>query len=84
MTGRAPPGRDGIIKRRILIFFQHSTRSNGTFCGVHRGSEVVEEGKGDTHEWKATRSAEIDCEPHGLGFLLRMWRDVGHRLGFFE
>jgi len=67
---------DGVIQRRILISFPHSTRSNKTSCSVYHGSEVVEEGKGDTHEWGATRSADLDFGPHGLGFLLGFDEDV--------
>ena len=33
-------------------------------------SGVVEEGERDTHEWEVTRSADLDLEPHRLGFLL--------------
>ena len=47
-------------------------------------SGVIEEGKGDTHEWEVTRSADLDLEPHGLGFLLGFDEDVATRWTSFR
>jgi len=79
--------RDGTFQHRILIFSPRSTLSDKTLCSVHRGSEVVEEGKGGTHVWGATHSADLDFGPHGLGFLLGFYEGVAtHRasLKFFR
>ena len=43
---------------------------------MRRSGGVVEKRKRETHEWKVTRSGDLDFESNGLRFLLGFDEDV--------
>jgi len=49
------------------------------FFRVRRSSRVVEGWKRDVHDREVTRNADLDVEPHGLGFLSGFDMDVATR-----